>query len=635
MPASHKNELIGLDKVYRTALRVDISSLCKVVERWAQSHMLMVGSGGSYSVATFAADLHEWFTGKLARAATPLEITSNPDLDCGVACFSARGQNHDIVSAFRTAALSEIDPLAALILAENSQLQKMGTTFRYTDVISVSRKSFSDGYLAVASMIGSALLLIRAYRQVIRATKNPLPQNLRDLMQEIAGFSAIEQIFEKAKKVVNGRAYLNVLYSPELKAAAIDLESRFTEAALGPVQISDFRNFGHGRHFWLSRKGKETSVLALMSNVQQSIGSKTIALLPNEVNVQPIEFCGPRDLQAFIGLIVSMAFAGCAAELAKVNASKPGVRPFGRQLYRLKVDTIKRAPYQLNRTAAIRRKGAKVDDATWHDHYECAIDTVNKAQYSALILDYDGTLCDTRDRSKPLNRTLVNELVRIAHEGAMIGIATGRGPSAGAELRASLPKSLHERIMIGYYNGALTRLLTDDSDPIIASSETLSPLSVALSEASSFGGRIRENAVQISLELRPGIQIDTHLAEIRRLMKTFDIPAKVVFSGHAVDFCLAHQSKINVIDAMRKRFSLGDGPVVRLGDRGKPLGNDWELLDDRYGLSVDQVSSHPKHCWALAPAGMKGVQATEHYLTRLRWGTSGGRMRLTASRRTQ
>ena len=61
------------------------------------------------------------------------------------------------------------------------------------------------------------------------------------------------------------RQNLAVLYPPSLLAAASDLESKFTEAAIGNVQTADYRHFAHGRHHWLAKRGNETGVLALIT----------------------------------------------------------------------------------------------------------------------------------------------------------------------------------------------------------------------------------------------------------------------------------------------------------------------------------------------------------------------------------
>ena len=51
-----------------------------------------------------------------------------------------------------------------------------------------------------------------------------------------------------------------VLYSSSLRPAAVDIESRFVEAALGKVQATDLRNFGHGRHHWFAKRPDQTGI---------------------------------------------------------------------------------------------------------------------------------------------------------------------------------------------------------------------------------------------------------------------------------------------------------------------------------------------------------------------------------------
>ena len=44
-----------------------------------------------------------------------------------------------------------------------------------------------------------------------------------------------------------------------------DLESKFTEAALGHLQIADYRNFAHGRHHWLAKRSETSAILAFIA----------------------------------------------------------------------------------------------------------------------------------------------------------------------------------------------------------------------------------------------------------------------------------------------------------------------------------------------------------------------------------
>ena len=633
MPSRYRTELEGLDGVYRAALEMDVTRLCSAVERWVARPMLMVGSGGSFSAATFAAGLHETATGELARAATPLEVISMAERDAGLACLSASGRNQDIVTAFRAAATRETEPLCALVLAEGSPLEEVARGFRYVDVLPMPHRLFRDGYLAVASLVGTAVLLVRAYRAVFGRSENEIPGSVGELIQEATSFSEVDAIRTEGDRVIHERNYVSVLYSTELVATAVDLESRFVEAALGALHIADLRNFGHGRHYWMAKRAKETAVVGLISEAQNELGSRTMSLLPDEVAALAVCFRGASDVQAVAGLVVGLFFADSAARIAKVDPGKPGVPAFGRKLYHLKPKSVRTRQADLDRAAAVRRKRGHPEDPRWIERYDFALERVNAARYEALVLDYDGTLCETRARACPLSVEMAKELTRLGDAGAILGLATGRGPSAGIELRASIPARLHDQVLVGYYNCAVIRPLTDRKDPLVADLDREHPMVVALENDPILSGSVRSNAVQISTGVRRGVRADDAVAEVRLLMRANRIKGDVVSSGHSIDVCLAGQSKNDLLDGMRKAFNLGDGPILRIGDRGKPPGNDWILLDDPHGLSVDEVSAHPVRCWSLVPAGMKGTQATEHYLRRLRWLGGKGRLRLGPAKR--
>ena len=54
----------------------------------------------------------------------------------------------------------------------------------------------------------------------------------------------------------------------------------FTEAALGHVQLADYRQFAHGRHHWLAKRGDSSAVIALGTEADATIMDKTLRLLP-------------------------------------------------------------------------------------------------------------------------------------------------------------------------------------------------------------------------------------------------------------------------------------------------------------------------------------------------------------------
>jgi hypothetical protein len=101
---------------------------------------------------------------------------------------------------------------------------------------------------------------------------------------------------------------------------------------------------------------------------------------------------------------------------------------------------------------------------------------------------------------------------------------------------------------------------------------------------------------------------------------------RVVSSGHSVDVISTASSKRAVVEAIAQRA--GSGEVLRIGDRGRWPGNDFELLASPNGLSVSEVSGDLAHCWNMAPEGVRGVDATLYYLRCLTFEDRAGRLRL-------
>jgi fructoselysine-6-P-deglycase FrlB-like protein len=71
----------------------------------SEASIIAVGSGGSFTVASLLCNLHEYYTGRVSRAVTPLELICNPTLAATSPIFitSAEGKNPDILEALQRA----------------------------------------------------------------------------------------------------------------------------------------------------------------------------------------------------------------------------------------------------------------------------------------------------------------------------------------------------------------------------------------------------------------------------------------------------------------------------------------------------------------------------------------------------
>ena len=264
--------------------------------------------------------------------------------------------------------------------------------------------------------------------------------------------------------------------------------------------------------------------------------------------------------------------------------------------------------------------------------YEAVHDRLFDTELSAVIFDYDGTLCGPLDRFNPLPVSMGKALTRLWDGGVRIGIATGRGPSAGRAMRATLPEEAWADIAIGYYNGGVVTKLSDDRDSI-ANSAVDDALSTAVRHDPYFvGAKIRENAIQLTVQINNPHAINPAIGRFQAILQKTGTPGRVCASSHSIDFVRGGASKCSVVEAVSTGGN--NGVALRIGDKGAWPGNDFDLLDSEYGLSVDLVSSHLEHCWNLAPAGILGVQATQYYLSKIDIGARGTRLRLRRSDRS-
>lgn len=628
MTDRYKRELNCLEKVYATALAYDVSSVAQMIGRIGQSPLLAVGSGGSYSTACFAADLHERRTGALSRAATPLDVIASRHPRGATLCFSASGRNRDIGIAFQISAQAESGPVGALVLSNDTPIHALQRRYSYADVAGGAHSDFKDGFLAVASMLASAILLTRAYN-IVYGECEMLPRSLSAFAESAIGRSSFDFVADEALDVMR-RGNLSLLYSPTMKAAAVDMESRFVEAALGSIHAADYRNFGHGRHHWIAKRGDETGIVAMVGERDEVLATRTLKLIPPEVPTWRIDVTGAPGDQSIAALIIGLHLSEAAGRVAKIDPGKPGVPLFGRKLYGLGPGALKRKTSDTNWQAAIRRKAPEAlhnpsHVAAWKSAHSAAVGRWMAANVKGIVFDFDGTLCDGRNRYEPLTDDIASALRGLLERDIRIGVATGRGPSAGDALRSCLPEKSWPNVVMGYYNGAVLTSLTDQRDPLVDEIEAPELLHSLRTHPVLSSCEFRANAVQIALRLSAQLNTGEAMSAIDAVLGEHGFSARVTASSHSIDLQLSAASKCAVVDQLQTEIG-GDGEVMRIGDKGVWPGNDSDLLDSPYGLSVDEASRHVTHCWALAPAGVKGVQATLYYLRSLQFSDCGARL---------
>jgi fructoselysine-6-P-deglycase FrlB-like protein len=628
----YQKELSRLAETYEWACTTTIEELVRGIAASAAKPLVAVGSGGSLSAAVLTATLHQAHTATIGRACTPMEIATAPAKadNASFLLFSGGGRNSDILAAFAYLVSHEPHRLIVATARANTPLAQLARRHRYVDVAELAVPAGRDGFLATNSLLAFAVAICRAYSGVFTPAYVH-PPTLARLVGALTMGEFESSLRGRCHRLWE-REVLVVLHGPQLAAAATDLESKFTEAALGVVQSADYRHFAHGRHHWLAKRGPASAVLAFVTDEDRKLAARTLGLLPKSIPAVTIDVgAGVPGHAALCGLVHALYIAGLAGEARGIDPGRPGVPSFGRALYHLGglkgLATNRSCTPDERARAAITRKAAResvtVDFAAqnefWDKSYTSFTRRLAATTFVGLVLDYDGTLCDERGRFTGPDQEVMAELVRLLRAGVPVGVATGRGGSAGDALRKAVPKRLWERVVVGYYNGGELAPLAEAARPTAGSPvDGLADLAGAmesdprLSTIATFVSR----RAQIAVRPRPPVPGDLVLALVSELAQQHGRgQLRVVASSHSVDVLAPGVSKLAVVGAVRGRSREPKrGRVLCIGDRGRWPGNDHALLSEPLSLSVHEVSTDPETCWNIAPPGHRGVQALLGYL---------------------
>ena len=613
-----KGELEKLQGTIKWAEKQDVTSLAKFL--FAEDKrvpLVCIGSGGSLSACHYAAMLYKQCNGVLAEAMTPLQLMyAGRDIirDSKLLFLSASGKNKDILNAIKYGVKYNEAGMMSLTLRINNPteelLEKYPNVQRWCEDI----PSEKDGFLATNSLVATFTLLCRSFNQA--PVSNGISQERTYSTNYEFDLSAIQNFL--------------VLYGAAGEPVAWDIESKLTEAALGSALLSDYRNFGHGRHHWFSKKGDNSCIIALITPVERELAYKTIGCLPKDVPVIFIETELETPAASIDMLLKAFRFVNDLGEARGIDPGRPGVPAYGRMLYNLDYYklTNRILPKEETIDVAVRRKlgdAGKENAALW-EHYSRAckrfVQRLNKGKYTTVAFDYDGTL-SAKDRESRYTNGLCDDikdaLVKLLDNGVEIRIATGRGKSVGKSLKQSVDKKYWPQIKVGYYNGACLLTLGDEKklEAFLDNS-----FDAELKELENeLMRRISKDCINYEFsERRQQLSIEGEMtAEESQII--YDICREIIWdkqltgirvwrSSHSMDIVVFHEvSKLNVIE--------NPDTTLCIGDYGSVEGNDYEMLTSKYSLSVDKVSKNTESCWNIAPSGVYGLDATLYYLSRL------------------
>jgi len=621
----YRLELEQLDNTYRWSKDLPIAPFVNFIKGSIGSPLIAIGSGGSYTAAKFAAALHEC-TGSLAKSVTPFSFSACAQAahDANVLILSAGGRNPDVESAFRSAVEVEPRQLYSICMRSNTPLGRWSSEYEIAKILECEPPCGKDGFLATNSLLATCVLLARSYRDTLHQG-DPLPSGLDQLITgELPTVNLV-----KAAAYRDSWVFLHGWWS---EPAAIDIESKLMESALVNVQVSDYRNFAHGRHNWLDKRRDTTAVIAFVTMEDYHIADHTLNLLPEEIPVIRLETQQPAWVGTIELLVHAIRLVGLVGKSRGIDPGRPDVAQFGRRIYHLRSSlknetSAKCLGLDEQTIVAIQRKSehlylnpSEID--FWVNAYRKFTLRIEQTQFGAIILDYDRTICTAEERFGQPSKPIVHEIDRLLRAGILVGIATGRGKSVREALCKIVAKKYLKRVLVGYYNGADIATLDCSNMPnkAIKIDPNLDLVMRRLYESEYLLSKVEIDAVPHQITILP--HSTSNRDEVRSLICSIlasskETSVRFVQSTHSLDILAPGVSKLCLVEACKDLLCERQLPpsVLCIGDMGKWPGNDYELLSTPYSLSVWEVSPDPETCWNLGAPGRRGVETTLEYLS--------------------
>ena len=613
------SELEKISGTIKWAEEQDVSLLSKFLfAENKRTPLVCIGSGGSLSACHFSAQLYKIRNGVLAEAMTPLQLMySGREIirNCKLLFLSASGKNKDILNAIKYGVKYNEKGMMSLTLRKGNPTEEYLKQYPKVQRWCEDIPSEKDGFLATNSLMATFTLLSHSYD-----------------VGTISEAVSLEDSYSKNHNfdLADIQNFI-VLYGAVGESVAWDIESKLTEAALGSALLSDYRNFGHGRHHWFAKRKENSCIIALVSPVEKELAEKTLRCLPKDVSVIYLETNFETPKASVDLLLKAFRFVNDLGEIRGIDPGRPGVPSYGRMLYNLDYFklTNRILPAEKTLDVAVRRKlgPSGIENVPLWEYYSLAcqrfVKQLNKGEFTTVAFDYDGTLSASDHTSRYTNRLcdeIRNALMPLLENRVQVVVATGRGKSVGDSFKNSFNQKYWSLIKVGYYNGACLLALGDEekldewkNKPLDSELKELEEELKLRLPAGCVGYKFEERRLQLTIEGEM-TQMESQMVYETCREIIWDKQMKgirVWRSSHSMDIVVNREvSKLRVIEDPEYTLCIGDYGTVE--------GNDYEMLTSKYSLSVDRVSKNVASCWNIAPSGMKGLDATLYYISRMR-----------------
>jgi hydroxymethylpyrimidine pyrophosphatase-like HAD family hydrolase len=406
-----------------------------------------------------------------------------------------------------------------------------------------------------------------------------------------------------------------------------DLESKFVEGGLGWIEISEFKNFTHGR-FMNSLAVSDGAILVHLLSADQIDERAYIESLCPQGNLYIPVQSKFRGILGAVDLVVHVfALVEILAERKNVDIQRPHVPDFARKLFSGEplyhhFDAVSRLDGFVRRRlfedlGGLNHEG-DADLLSYTSQIQARLRLLLGQRFDVVAFDFDGTLV-TSDRSKQvLSSASLAQLVNFINSGVKLVVLTGRGSSVVRFFEGILERQHLEQITFYLYNGAvcsreigrktIVRHRLSHADELFASLKEHPELTKLVGQI-----KMNDTMTQITLHLADPRLVNECQAHVAVVLASFP-GIKAVTSGVTIDLVSHSVSKSEALDHFsREIYDIGVIPsILSLGDRGDLGGNDWELLQHPFSIAVDR---YDQQGWAIPLGALLGCHNSGELIT--------------------
>ncbi|MEF3129389.1 HAD hydrolase family protein [Rhizobium leguminosarum] len=623
-----------LDRVGDTValgIAADATALARAIDESRARPTIAVGSGGSAIAADYFARCRETLFSARTYVETPMQFVlgASSISDSDVWLFSASSDNADVQAAVETAIKRRARSIQLVTRNPDGQAATKARAAggQVHDVPVADRK---DGYLATHSLVATTTALLLASDLV---SGEPVGSGLAETylagVQERLSAKARAGLQNDFRSLKSGDTLL-VLADPQVKPVATLIDTSLWESGICPIQTTDFRNFAHGRHAWIHQRSSSSVVLALTGQDSRAVWQSLKNSLPEALRVVEFDLGRSGRLANALGVIDALVLIEAMGGVVNIDPGRPPIGSYAKDIYEdpalLSLSAALAPPIDHKRTAVLRYDDPLSQHLLLTEARRDWLTGISDAVFGGLVLDYDGTIVRTADRYSPPADDLIAELERLLSQGMKVAIATGRGSSAGKDLRQVLRPEFHAGVTVAYYNGGYSRTLDVDIKV------ERPPAEAAIGEAIAWlcankGLFVREclfePGVQITIQKDDLKNPDTFSADMKTCPPIADGRVRLTRSAHSFDLIPSATTKLAAVKGITEELDEGLA-VLCVGDSGSLSGNDYAILATPHGISVGDVCGVANGCWSFFGDHLLGPDALLELLRALKpYGSKG------------